>query len=107
MTSRVHNEYVSQRMIHNEMITWGHWYWPIALIVVSSVVGLLFFPAEIYAAFTNMSNTLSDFARYELNLETATGKLTHLHTWAWWLTLTVWSGFVVWITAHVWGMGPP
>lgn len=83
-------------------MTWGLWYWPIALITVSVVAAGLFFPAEIYALMTNHNNTLSDFARYELDVTTAVGKRTPLHTVAWWVSFLVWDGFVIWITGHVW-----
>lgn len=87
-------------------ITWGDWYWPIALIIASVTVAGLFFPAEFYALFTNHNNTLSDFARYELNLQTAFGARTKLHTFAWWASLITWlaivPGFVIWFTGHIW-----
>lgn len=83
-------------------MTWGHWYWPTALLITAIVAGGLFFPAETYAFFTNHNNTLSDFARYELNLQTAFGAQTRLHTIAWWTTIVVWVGFAVWITGHIW-----
>ena len=83
-------------------ITWGHTYWPIALTVASIVLGLLFFPAEIYAMFTNTSNTLSDFSRYELGVTTAFGAQTIIHTVAWWVSFLVWCGFVFVITLHIW-----
>lgn len=83
-------------------ITWGNWYWPTALIIVSSVAGLLFFPAETYAFFTNTGNTLSDFSRYELGLQTAFGGSTRLHTVSWWVSFLVWDAFVIWITGHIW-----
>lgn len=97
---------LTAQQVHLDRITWGGWYWPLALLIVGGVAGVLFFPAEIYAAFTNMQNTLSDYSRYELNLETATGGVTHVRTWAWWTTLVVWLGFVGWITPHIWFLGP-
>ena len=83
-------------------MTWGHWYWPMALLVSAIVAGGLFFPAEFYALFTNHNNTLSDFARTELDITTAFGSQTRLHTAAWWTTFLVWDGFVIWITGHIW-----
>jgi hypothetical protein len=83
-------------------MTWGLWYWPLALITVAVVAGLMFFPAEIYAVVSNHSNTLSDYSRYQLGLTTALGKETRLHTVTWWITFLVWSGFIVWITGHIW-----
>jgi len=87
-------------MTHN--MTWGLWYWPTVLIIVAVVAGAAFFPAEAYALATNHGNTLSDYARYELDLTTAFGQSTRLHTVAWWITFLVWSGFIVWITGHIW-----
>lgn len=83
-------------------ITWGHHYWPIALIIASVTLALLFFPAEIYAIFTNTSNTLSDFSRYELGVTTAFGQQTIAHTFAWWASFLVWMSFVFVITLHIW-----
>lgn len=87
-------------------MTWGNWYWPIALIVVSVTISGLFFPAEFFALFTNHQNTLSDFARYHLDLQTAFGKRTTLHTVAWWASFVSWiliaPGMVVWLTGHIW-----
>jgi hypothetical protein len=62
------------------VITWGLWYWPTGLVITS----LLFFPAEVYALFTNSLNTLSDYSYYELHMQTATGRITNIHTIAWW-----------------------
>lgn len=89
---------------HLHAMTWGHWYWPTALIIAASVLALLFFPAEIYAIFSNLNNTLSDYSRYELGLTTAFGQQTGsaVHTIAWYVTFFVWMGFVIWITAHIW-----
>ena len=76
-------------------ITWGLRYWSIALIVAA----LAFLGPELYALATNYHNTLSDYARHELNLD---AHLTY-HTVAWWLTLVAWGVFVVVITLHIWG----
>lgn len=87
-------------------MTWGHWYWPVALIIAAVTAGGLFFPAEFYALFTNHQNTLSDFARYELDLQSALGHRTGYHTLAWWSTFIVWLGIgipmFVWLTGHIW-----
>lgn len=83
-------------------MTWGNWYWPLALITMAIVAAGLFFPAEITAIVTNKNNTLSDFARYELGVRTALGQTVTLHTWAWWVSFLVWDGFVIWITGHIW-----
>lgn len=91
---------------HANGMTWGIHYWPIALIVVSVTAALAFFPAELYAVFTNHNNTLSDYARYNLDLTTAFGQRTKIHTVAWWATLTAWlfliGGLYVWLTGHIW-----
>jgi hypothetical protein len=84
------------------IITWGFWYWPMALTIAAVVLGVLFFPAEIYAIATNHGNTLSDFSRYELGVQTALGKQTIIHTVAWWSSFVIWLGFVSWITLHIW-----
>lgn len=83
-------------------ITWGAQYWSLALIIAASVLGILFFPAELYAMFTNHNNTLSDYCRTQLDVTTAFGARTRLHTLAWWSSILVWSGFVIWITGHIW-----
>lgn len=87
---------------HANAMTWGHWYWPTALIIASVTLALLFFPAEIYAVTTNLNNTLSDYSRYTLGLTTAFGGQTRLHTVAWWVSFLTWDAFVVWITGHIW-----
>jgi hypothetical protein len=83
-------------------MTWGHWYWPAALLTVSIVASGLFFPAEIYAVLISPNNTLTAFSRYELGLQTAFGAYTKLHTIAWWWSFLTWDIFVVAITAHIW-----
>lgn len=87
-------------------MTWGHWYWPLAILIVAIVSAGLFFPAETYAFFSNHNNTLSDFLRTEFNITTAMGKQTRLHTWAWWASFVAWvlivPAFVVWFTGHIW-----
>lgn len=83
-------------------ITWGHWYWPMALTITAIVAGGLFFPAEFYALFTNHGNTLSDFSRTELGVTTAFGAQTRMHTIAWWSTISVYVPFQVWIIGHIW-----
>jgi hypothetical protein len=95
---------MNNREGHLNAMTWGHWYWPVALIVMAVTAASLFFPAEIYAITTNLNNTLSDYSRYELGLTTAFGQQTGsaIHTWAWWVSFVVWMGFVIWITGHIW-----
>jgi hypothetical protein len=80
------------------MITWGMVYWPVGLIIVS----LLFIPAELYALFTNVANTLSWYCWHELNV---TSTLTFdAHGIAWWLSFAAWIIFTVVITLHIWFM---
>lgn len=76
--------------------TWGLWYWPLGMVAVS----LWFLPAEIYALFTNTTNTLSDYSWYELGIYHA----THItpHTIPWYLSQIAWLVFVAVITAHIW-----
>lgn len=82
--------------MHHGM-TWGRDYWPIMLIIVF----LLFAIPEVSALFTNWSNTLSDYARYELNINTI--KLPfNKHSIAWITSMILWIIFVFWITWHIW-----
>jgi len=78
-------------------MTWGRQYWTIFLIVVS----LAFLIPEIIALFTNFKNTLSDYARYELDVTTPTQAFTS-HTAAWLLTLGAWLVVAIWLTFHIW-----
>lgn len=75
-------------------ITWGLPYWTGFLITVS--IGFLV--AEFIALFTNVWNTLSYFAWYEMGIS---GTISP-HTPAWWASLIAWCVFVVVITAHIW-----
>jgi hypothetical protein len=77
-------------------ITWGREYWTWALIAVS----LAFIIPECVALATNVSNTLSDYARFELGVP-AGGQPAH-HTAAWALSLIGWWLFVGVITWHIW-----
>jgi hypothetical protein len=78
-------------------ITWGFYYWPIWILVLFAA----FLGPEIYALVTNVKNTLSDFARYELHVGVAFHGPTHVSL-AWWASIVVWAGFVAWITPHIW-----
>lgn len=78
-------------------MTWGKTYWPVMLIITS----LLFLVPEIYALVTNFRNTLSDYARFELNVTTPTEPFTS-HSAAWLLTLGVWLVIAFWLTFHIW-----
>ena len=83
-------------MTHHVM-TWGRVWWPVFLIVTS----LAFLIPEVIALVTNVKNTLSDYARYELNVTTPTQGFT-THTAAWLLSLGVWLTVAFWLTWHIW-----
>lgn len=78
-------------------MTWGRHYWAYYLIAVS----LFFLGPEIYALFTNVKNTLSDYARYELDITTPREPFT-AHGAAWFLTLGFWLVIAIWLTFHIW-----
>lgn len=79
------------------VMTWGKVYWPWFLVITS----LGFLGAEIFALFTNYKNTLSDYARYELNVKTPTEAFS-AHTASWLLTLGIWLVLAFWLTFHIW-----
>lgn len=75
---------------------WGYTYWPWGL----SVAALAFLGPELYAAFTNVRNTLSWYCWHKLGIDIVfTGGI---HSMAWWNSLLAWLVFVVIITAHIW-----
>jgi len=78
-------------------MTWGRTYWAVYLIVAA----LAFLGPEIYALCTNFKNTLSDYARYELNVTTP-AQAFNTHTAAWLLTLGAWLVVTFWLTFHIW-----
>lgn len=83
------------------MMTWGREYWPVYLIVCSFVLLLGFGVPEAFALIIrplHVDNTLSFYARSELNVSLTATK----HTMAWWLTFISWMMFTVFITAHIW-----
>lgn len=84
------------------MITWGHTWWPLFLIISSIWILLGFGIPELIALFSPVSNhldnTLSDYARSELHVSAQLTK----HTVAWWLSLLTWLVFTISITAHIW-----
>lgn len=84
-------------MSYRQLVTWGYYYWPVFLILVS----LGFLPAELYAVFTNTSNTLSDYAWYELGVNPSLGKPL-IHSAAWFLTQGVYLVMVAWLWRHIW-----
>jgi hypothetical protein len=75
---------------------WGNFYWPVGLTVVSVAFGV----PELYALFTNVNNTLSDYCWRELNVTVAFGH--GMHSYAWWASLCAWLLFVTVITGHIW-----
>ena len=79
------------------MITWGKYYWPIALIF--STIGLFGIP-ELIALATNWHNTLTQYSWTELHINGVP-----IHGIAWWSSLLVWLLFVVVITIHIWWKG--
>lgn len=79
------------------MITWGRVYWSVAL----SIAAIAFLIPEVIAIFTNMGNTLSEYARSELGLTYGPHMQVH-HTITWTLTLIAWWVFVGVITWHIW-----
>lgn len=78
-------------------MTWGKIYWPWFLIVTS----LAFLIPEIIGIATNVKNTLSDYARYELDVTTPHQPFTS-HSAAWLLSLGVWLVVAFWLTWHIW-----
>lgn len=78
-------------------MTWGKFFWAYWIIVTA----VTFLGPELYALFTNVQNTLSDYARYQLNVTTAISN-QGIHTLAWWASFIAWVVFVAWITPHIW-----
>lgn len=78
-------------------MTWGKFFWPYWIITTS----LTFLGPELFALFTNVKNTLSDYARYQLNVNVAVSN-HGIHTLAWWASFIAWVVFVAWITPHIW-----
>jgi hypothetical protein len=82
------------------VITWGKWYWEDFLIATGAYLGVFFGIPEIIALFTNVRNTLSDFARYELGADTS--QVFTTHNAAWFISLIVFVSVVTELTAHIW-----
>lgn len=87
------------------LATWGSRYWPVFLLVSSAWLILGFAVPEGIALWEGahnphlqIDNTLSWYARYELNV-TQGG---NIHGITWWVTFVLWIIFVVFITAHIW-----
>jgi hypothetical protein len=75
-------------------MTWGRYYWPFFLVLVS----LLFLGPELIALFTNAANTLSEYAWAELNVSPR----IPVHTIAWWVSLLAFILAVFVLVAHIW-----
>jgi hypothetical protein len=76
---------------------WGYTYWPWYLIIGN----LAWMVPELYAVFTNVGNTLSDYAWDKLHVGLSFSH-SGIHTVSWWLSLVGWVAFVVIMTAHIW-----
>lgn len=81
----------------NVVMTWGKTYWSWFLIVVT----LGFAIPEVIALITNYKNTLSDYARFELDITTPT-EAFGAHSAAWLLSLGLWLVLAFWLTFHIW-----
>lgn len=78
------------------MITWGKEYWSYFLIIVSTG----FLVPEVFALITNVRNTLSDYARFELGAD-PNQVFTH-HNAAWALSLVVYIVVSAELVRHIW-----
>ncbi len=76
------------------MLTWGRYYWPVALLFMAVVmIGI----PETIAIITNPANTLSDYSWDELRVG-----FVPVHTIAWYVSLAVWLTAIVLLTLHIW-----
>lgn len=98
----MNNLYLSSMKV---ISTWGPHYWPIFLIISTTWLVLGFGVPETIALVegahnphSQIDNTLSWYARYELNVSAG----ATIHGFTWWFTFVVWIIFVVFITAHIW-----
>lgn len=75
-------------------MTWGHWYWPVALTVCGLIVG----GPELCALFTNTRNTLSWWVWLQLHIAHVQG----FESWPAWLFFLFggWVVIGVWMTFH-------
>lgn len=85
--------------------TWGMKYWPWFLLVTTAQILFGFGVPETIALVqgahkpsSGVDNTLSHYARYELNVS---AHMT-IHTVTWWFTLVVFLAFVVFAVSHIW-----
>jgi hypothetical protein len=76
--------------------TWGAAYWSVALIAAT----VAFLVPESFALVTSHANTLSDFARWQLN-EWPNEPLLR-HEWQWWGSQTIYLLSVGWLWGHIW-----
>lgn len=85
-------------------MTWGLHYWP-TFLTISGLWVLIGFgiPESIALATspaTHMDNTLTFYARTELHAGVSIANT--IHTMGWWVSLSAWLMFVVFVTLHVW-----
>lgn len=80
----------------NNQPTWGQYYWPITLTVITMAILV----PELYAAFTNVANTLSWWVWGELHVKQG----DHVAAWTAgrYLSLFAWLGLMSWLTWHFW-----
>jgi hypothetical protein len=76
--------------------TWGLYYWPVALTVVTAII----MGPEIYALVTNVANTLSWWVWGELHVHPG----DHVAAWTAGrlLTFMAWCSLMFWLTWHFW-----
>lgn len=77
-------------------MTWGRWYWPTAL---GAVAAILLGP-EAYALATDWRNTLSYW--FWTLLRVQYGAAISTRSFAWYATLVIYAGLVVWLGGHLW-----
>jgi hypothetical protein len=79
-----------------QVMTWGKYYWPFAMLLVSVIIG----GPEIFALITNPNNTLSDYSWFELGV--------HKHfvpTISWYASFGVYIIVAVVLAIHIWFKG--
>lgn len=79
-----------------QVMTWGKYYWPFAMLLVSLIVG----GPEIFALITNPRNTLSDFSWFELGVHK-----NFVPTVSWYASLIVYVLVAVVLAIHIWFKG--
>lgn len=81
------------------MTNWGIFYWPYWILMVSAT----FLGPEIYALFTNATNTLSEYSWGALHVYG--GEHLLLHSAAWWISLIVVIVAMGVLITHIWFRG--